>query len=483
MCTTPACGRRDRAGGLPGEPGEPRRPEPCRRASDVPRPADPDRGRRHRRPRARAGAGAHRPQLDRARAARRLCDGGCRHSARTERRARAAAPRVARGAAAAGGRARGHPRARRPQRRAPWPALPLGAWIAARHGAPYWVAHRGDLHGALSAAAAAEPRITLRPGFALASLTQTDVGVQVSSAGGEAIAGRALVGADGLWSSVRQAVCPSMLPQFVGATATRTVIPAAEAGRLAAPVVGLWLTPGVHVVHYPVRAGADIAVVVIAREDWQGRTGRPRQTRLPCSRSLGDFHASLTEVLARVPQWRKWALYRLPPLPRWSAGLRHADGRCRAPDAALSGARRRAGARGCARAERLPRRPCRRRRERLPRLRSQAPPPRPARAGDEPAPGPHLSPRAPALPGARRRPAPGARRLADGRATTGSTVGGATVHFESATIVRRRPSSEFGICADKARVARAHCFSPISSSACVFASSASASASGTNSKT
>src|SRR5256714_561694 len=91
-----------------------------------------------------------------------------------------------------------------------------------------------------------------------------------------ALARRALVGAEGLWSSVRQAVCPSLLPQFVGATATRTVIPAAEAGRLAAPVVGLWLTPGVHVVHYPVRGGAEIAVVVIAREDWQGRGSAAR---------------------------------------------------------------------------------------------------------------------------------------------------------------------------------------------------------------
>ena len=31
--------------------------------------------------------------------------------------------------------------------------LPLGRWIAMRHGAPYWVAHRSDLHGALEAAA------------------------------------------------------------------------------------------------------------------------------------------------------------------------------------------------------------------------------------------------------------------------------------------------------------------------------------------
>jgi salicylate hydroxylase len=172
----------------------------------------------------------------------------------------------------------------------------------------------------LLAAAAAEPRITLRPSFALTSVQQTGKGVQVASAGGETIAGRALVGADGLWSSVRQAVCPSMLPQFVGATATRAVIPAAEAGRLAAPVVGLWLTPGVHVVHYPVRAGAEIAVVVIAREDWQGRDWEAEADRTLLLAQLRGFHAGLTEVLAGAPLWRKWALYRLSPLPRWSAG-------------------------------------------------------------------------------------------------------------------------------------------------------------------
>ena len=198
--------------------------------------------------------------------------------------------------------------------------LPLGEWIAARHGAPYWVAHRGDLHGTLLAAAAAEPRITLRPGFGLAALEQTQEGVEATSAGGEALAGRALVGADGLWSSVRQVVCPAPAPQFAGATATRAIIPAAQAGALRAPVVGLWLTPGVHVVHYPVRAGAEIAVVVIAGEDWQGREWEAEADRTRLLARMRGFHGGLTEVLARVPQWRKWALYRLPPLPRWSAG-------------------------------------------------------------------------------------------------------------------------------------------------------------------
>jgi 2-polyprenyl-6-methoxyphenol hydroxylase-like FAD-dependent oxidoreductase len=197
--------------------------------------------------------------------------------------------------------------------------LPLGRWIAERHGAPYWAAHRGDLHGVLLAAASAEPRITLRAGFALASFDEWGESVTVRSGAGETVEGRALVGADGLWSRVREVVCRTHSPEFVGTSATRTVLEAKEAGRLAAPAVGLWLTPGVHVVHYPVRRGSEVAVVVIAAENWQGREWDATADRGTLLAHLAGFHRSLTEVLAPA-EWRKWALYRLGPLPRWSAG-------------------------------------------------------------------------------------------------------------------------------------------------------------------
>lgn len=198
--------------------------------------------------------------------------------------------------------------------------LPLGGWIAARHGAPYWVAHRADLAATLAAAAAAEPRVALRPGFALDSFAEAGDCIQARSLGGETAAGAALVGADGLWSRVRRNVCPGLVPRFAGATATRAVMPVAEAGALPTSVVGLWLTPGVHVVHYPVRAGAEIAVVVIAAEDWRGEDWDAEADRAMLLGQLGSFHASLARVLARVASWRKWALHGLPPLPTWSAG-------------------------------------------------------------------------------------------------------------------------------------------------------------------
>ncbi len=202
----------------------------------------------------------------------------------------------------------------------PLASLPLGPWLAARHGAPYWAAHRGDLHGALLAAAAAEPRVELRTGFAIAAFADEGEAVTATSAAGGTISGPALVGADGIWSRVRAGLCPMHEPAFAGATATRTVIKAHDAGRLAEPVVGLWLTRSAHVVHYPVRGGSEVAVVVIAREDWRRRDWDTAADLDTLRAHLSGFHRSLTDVLAPVTEWRKWALYRLSPLPRWTKG-------------------------------------------------------------------------------------------------------------------------------------------------------------------
>jgi salicylate hydroxylase len=198
--------------------------------------------------------------------------------------------------------------------------LPLGRWIQARHGAPYWVVHRGDLNAVLADAAAAEPLITLQPGFALSSLVETEAAVRVKSTADDVLVGRALVGADGLWSATRHVIAPNHAPQFVGSTATRTIIPVAQAGRLALPAVGLWLSPGANVVHYPVRGGSEIAAVVIAAEEWRGRDWEAATDRTTLIKRLCPFHASLAEPLATAAEWRKWALYRLPSLPHWVAG-------------------------------------------------------------------------------------------------------------------------------------------------------------------
>ena len=68
------------------------------------------------------------------------------------------------------------------------------------------------------------------------------------------------------------------------------------------------------------RGGTEIAVVVIAAEAWQGTDWDVEADRAALLARLAGFHASLADPLAMAPEWRKWALYRLAPLPRWSAG-------------------------------------------------------------------------------------------------------------------------------------------------------------------
>ena len=199
--------------------------------------------------------------------------------------------------------------------------LPLGDWIAKRHGAPYWVVHRGDLHKVLVAAARAEPLITLSTGAAVAAVAAREDAVAAASASGEAWTGRALVGADGLWSAVRPSLFATGAPRFAGKSAARSVVPLNEvAPALRQPEVGIWLFPDAHVVHYPVSGGTALAIVVIvadtlASDDWSAPvTPDWVAQRLPaCARALRD--------LVATPQaWRRWALHTLPPLPTWTRG-------------------------------------------------------------------------------------------------------------------------------------------------------------------
>ena len=196
--------------------------------------------------------------------------------------------------------------------------LPLGDWIARRHGAPYWVAHRADLHAVLYEAARREGLIEIEMGFAAAALAQQGDRVAVQAETGKVVQGAGVVGADGLWSRLRSEVVPGAAPLFAGASASRIVLPAARAGRLAEQAVGLWLSDGAHVVHYPLRGGREIAVVVIAEESWQSRVWDADIDRAHLARALACFTRDLETLLLDAPGWRRWSLHRLPRLPRWN---------------------------------------------------------------------------------------------------------------------------------------------------------------------
>jgi salicylate hydroxylase len=205
-------------------------------------------------------------------------------------------------------------------------AAPLGDAAEKRYGAPYWVIHRGDLQAVLLEAAGVHHDITLQ--------LRTKVEEYAVHANGVTVAARAglrpleerglgLIGADGLWSSVRRLLGHRVEPRFARHTAWRALIPA-ETVRpdSRAPIVNLWLGRNAHVVHYPVRGGRLINVVAILRDDWRepGWSEPARHEDILARFGAGIWQPSVRELVAATPHWRKWALFDTPALRQWGKG-------------------------------------------------------------------------------------------------------------------------------------------------------------------
>jgi len=191
--------------------------------------------------------------------------------------------------------------------------IPLGAEVERRYGAPYWTIHRGDLQAILAEAAQARPEITLRLANRVETFAESDVGIAAHCAertGAER--GLALIGADGVWSSLRGALRDHAPPGFRHRTAWRAVIPAEDApGELRSPLVHLWLGPRAHLVHYPVKAGRLVNIVAIVHDEWNetGWSALGDRTQLLRHFERWNWADAARNLIALPQRWLKWALY------------------------------------------------------------------------------------------------------------------------------------------------------------------------------
>jgi 2-polyprenyl-6-methoxyphenol hydroxylase-like FAD-dependent oxidoreductase len=103
--------------------------------------------------------------------------------------------------------------------------IDLGDKFRARFGNPYAVVHRGDLHGVLLKACNDHALIDLRTHSEVTGYDQDGSSVTARLADGTTVKGRALIGADGLWSNVRGQVAGDGAPRVSGHTTYRSVIP------------------------------------------------------------------------------------------------------------------------------------------------------------------------------------------------------------------------------------------------------------------
>ncbi len=199
-------------------------------------------------------------------------------------------------------------------------SLPLGDTVRERHGVPYFLMHRGDLHAML---ADLVPSDIIRMNHRLAGLDHNaDGSVRLTFANGEVAEADVAIGADGVHSVVREAMLGAEKPRYTGRVAYRTVFPTALLNGVEAYPCIKWWGPDRHIVSYFVNPRRDELYFVTSTpepdfsvESWSAK-GDLAQLRA----AYDTFHPQVRAILAACPDVHKWALVERDPLPRWTEG-------------------------------------------------------------------------------------------------------------------------------------------------------------------
>lgn len=179
---------------------------------------------------------------------------------------------------------------------------------------PFRMMKRNDLHTVLLDAARAMPNIRLMVGRGVQEASQDENGVTIRLGGqngnGETLQALGLIGADGLWSRVRDLTGDTSPPVFTGYEAWRAVVPARANDK---PRVTLHMGPGRHAVHYPVAGGREINLVVV-RQAKEAREGWTREgDRSVVTEHLAGATQALRELTGAADGWQVWSLFDRKP--------------------------------------------------------------------------------------------------------------------------------------------------------------------------
>ena len=197
--------------------------------------------------------------------------------------------------------------------------VPLGEAAEIDWGAPFYNAHRADLHDALRAALGDE-HITL--GACCVSVEQRGDEVEIGFADGRHAVGDLLVGADGVHSVVREYVAGPDQPVWWPQVAWRGLAPAAV-GREVGLEVRQHMFAGPHslFVTYYVSSGRLVNWIVPTPSDgWREESWSARGDRDEALELFYGWHDQVRALIANTEQVFKWAMFDRPSLESWNRG-------------------------------------------------------------------------------------------------------------------------------------------------------------------
>jgi 2-polyprenyl-6-methoxyphenol hydroxylase-like FAD-dependent oxidoreductase len=191
----------------------------------------------------------------------------------------------------------------------------------ARFGNPYAVVHRGDLHGILLKACQASDLIELRTSSEVLGYDQDGDSVTAHMASGESVTGSLLIGADGLWSSIRKQVVGDGRPRVSGHTTYRSVIPAEEMPEdLRWNAATLWAGPKCHIVHYPLSGWKVFNLVVTYHNDAPEPVAGQPVSHDEVMKGFRHVHERARNIIRHGKNWKLWVLCDRDPVEQWIDG-------------------------------------------------------------------------------------------------------------------------------------------------------------------
>ena len=199
--------------------------------------------------------------------------------------------------------------------------IDLGEAFRARFGNPYAVIHRGDLHAVFLQGCRRNESVELRVSAEVVGYEQDGAGVTAILADGERVRGRALIGADGLWSKVRRQLAGDGAPRVSGHTTYRSVIPTEDMPEaLRWNAATLWAGPKCHIVHYPLQGWKTFNLVVTYHNDAPEPVAGKPVAEEEVLRGFTHVHPMAQQIIRRGRDWKLWVLCDRDPIERWVDG-------------------------------------------------------------------------------------------------------------------------------------------------------------------
>src|SRR5215469_10937205 len=199
--------------------------------------------------------------------------------------------------------------------------ISLGDTFRKKFHHPYALIHRADFHRVLLDACRKSNLIRLDASQKIVEVKESNGGIAAKTANGRDYRGAALIGADGLWSTIREIVVGDGKPKPAGHITYRAVPPTFEVPeQYRWRDMTLWAGEKVHFVLYPLRTGELYNLVAVFHsnryeEGWDSY-GDPAELH----ERFAQTCAPVRMLLNKIDSWRMWVLCDRPPIKEWSRG-------------------------------------------------------------------------------------------------------------------------------------------------------------------